>query len=181
MGLSRLADRGPELPAWERAHRQKVTWGSALLGALLFAGTLTYIGKRGFGRRRAELPRFPAAWGPAPDMPPDDASVVEVLPGGYGLGGAALAAWIAERMADDAAAHRRLWPPAWGEPPQAQTRDLRPLGFGYGMGSGTVARWIAQNAEFYGGVKAADFARSHRANALDFGLRRPRRKVPLTV
>ena len=90
MGLSRLADRGPELPAWERAHRQKVTWGSALLGALLFAGTLTYIGKRGFGRRRAELPRFPAAWGPAPDLPPDDASVVEVLPGGYGLGGAAL-------------------------------------------------------------------------------------------
>jgi hypothetical protein len=49
------------------------------------------------------------------------------------------------------------------------------------MGSGTVARWIAQNAEFYGGVKAADFARSQRATALDFGLRRPRRKVPLTV
>ena len=68
-----------------------------------------------------------------------------------------------------------------GSASRAQTRDLRPLGFGYGMGSGTVARWIAQNAEFYGGVKAADFARSQRASALDFGLRRPRRKVPLTV
>ena len=87
--------------------------------------------------------------------------MVEVLPGGYGLGGAALAAWIAERMADDVAAHRRLWPPAWGEPPQAQARDLRPLGFGYGMDSGTVARWIAQNAEFYGG----DQVLVHEANA----------------
>lgn len=36
------------------------------------------------------------------------------------------------------------FPSHWGEPPMAQTRDLRPLPGGYGMGSGTLARWIEE-------------------------------------
>ena len=31
-----------------------------------------------------------------------------------------------------------------GEPPRAQTKDLRELPGGYGMGSGTLARWIEE-------------------------------------
>merc|ERR1719240_212464 len=36
------------------------------------------------------------------------------------------------------------FPAHWGEPPLAQTRDLRPLPGGYGMGSGTLAKWIEE-------------------------------------
>jgi len=36
------------------------------------------------------------------------------------------------------------FPPHWGAPPLAQTRDYRPLPGGYGMGSGTLARWIEE-------------------------------------
>jgi hypothetical protein len=32
------------------------------------------------------------------------------------------------------------YPPAFGEPPAAQTRDLRHLPFGYGQGSGTLGK-----------------------------------------
>ena len=39
------------------------------------------------------------------------------------------------------------YPPAFGEPPRMQTRDLRPLPFGYGMGSGTIATWLSRQAE----------------------------------
>ena len=39
------------------------------------------------------------------------------------------------------------YPPAFGEPPRMQTRDLRPLPFGYGMGSGTLATWLSRKAE----------------------------------
>ena len=39
------------------------------------------------------------------------------------------------------------FPPAFGEPPKMQTRDLRTLPFGYGMGSGTIAAWLAQKAQ----------------------------------
>ena len=39
------------------------------------------------------------------------------------------------------------FPAHWGEPPRAQTRDLRPLPGGYGMGSGTLAKWIQQNLD----------------------------------
>ena len=39
------------------------------------------------------------------------------------------------------------FPPAFGEPPRMQTRDLRTLPFGYGMGSGTIAAWLTQKAE----------------------------------
>jgi len=42
---------------------------------------------------------------------------------------------------------RKPYPVHWGEPPRAQTRDLRPLPGGYGMGSGTLARWIQQNLD----------------------------------
>ncbi len=37
------------------------------------------------------------------------------------------------------------FPPHWGEPPAAQTKDMRPLPGGFGMGSSTLARWIGEN------------------------------------
>ena len=37
------------------------------------------------------------------------------------------------------------FPPHWGKPPAAQTKDLRPLPGGFGMGSSTLARWIGEN------------------------------------
>jgi hypothetical protein len=37
------------------------------------------------------------------------------------------------------------FPPHWGEPPAAQTKDVRPLPGGFGMGSSTLARWIGEN------------------------------------
>ncbi len=37
------------------------------------------------------------------------------------------------------------FPAHWGQPPLAQTRDLRTLPGGYGKGSGTLARWIKGN------------------------------------
>lgn len=40
------------------------------------------------------------------------------------------------------AALEKEFPQHWGEPPAAQTRDLRPLPGGYGTGSGTLAKWI---------------------------------------
>ncbi len=39
------------------------------------------------------------------------------------------------------------FPAHWGEPPQIQTRDLRPLPGGYGNGSSTLARWIQENLD----------------------------------
>ncbi len=39
------------------------------------------------------------------------------------------------------------FPPHWGKPPAAQTKDLRPLPGGFGMGSSTLARWIGENLE----------------------------------
>jgi hypothetical protein len=39
------------------------------------------------------------------------------------------------------------FPAHWGDPPQLQTRDLRPLPGGYGMGSSTLAKWIQTNLE----------------------------------
>ena len=40
---------------------------------------------------------------------------------------------------------RPKFPEHWGEPPAAQTKDLRPLPGGFGMGSSTLARWIGEN------------------------------------
>lgn len=37
------------------------------------------------------------------------------------------------------------FPAHWGDPPQLQTRDLRPLPGGYGQGSSTLAKWIEEN------------------------------------
>ena len=37
------------------------------------------------------------------------------------------------------------FPPHWGKPPAAQTKDMRPLPGGFGMGSSTLARWIGEN------------------------------------
>ena len=39
------------------------------------------------------------------------------------------------------------FPPHWGKPPAAQTKDLRPLPGGFGMGSSTLARWIGENLQ----------------------------------
>lgn len=39
------------------------------------------------------------------------------------------------------------YPPHWGDPPLAQTRDYRPLPGGYGFGSSTLARWIEKHLE----------------------------------
>ncbi len=39
------------------------------------------------------------------------------------------------------------FPDHWGDPPQRQTRDLRPLPGGYGEGSSTLANWIQVNLD----------------------------------
>ncbi len=42
---------------------------------------------------------------------------------------------------------KKDYPEHWGDPPLAQTRDLRPLPGGYGRGSSTLARWIQRNLD----------------------------------
>ncbi len=42
---------------------------------------------------------------------------------------------------------RPSYPAHWGEPPQIQTRDYRPLPGGYGRGSSTLASWIQKNLD----------------------------------
>ena len=44
-------------------------------------------------------------------------------------------------------AQRKPFPKHWGEPPQIQTRDYRPLPGGYGHGSSTLVAWIQSNLE----------------------------------
>jgi len=46
-----------------------------------------------------------------------------------------------------ASAQTKTFPMHWGEPPAAQTFDLRPLPGGYGEGSGTLAKWIQANLD----------------------------------
>ena len=41
----------------------------------------------------------------------------------------------------------KQFPLHWGEPPAAQTKDIREWPGGYGQGSGTVAKWIQHNIE----------------------------------
>ena len=60
-------------------------------------------------------------------------------------------------MKADAATGTRNFPPPWGEPPRAMTRDLRPLPFGYGMGSGTLARWITEKAQEVSGESPEEY------------------------
>merc|ERR1719171_2544679 len=45
------------------------------------------------------------------------------------------------------AAKASRFPAHWGEPPRAQTRDMRELPGGYGMGSSTLARWIQEKMD----------------------------------
>ncbi len=37
------------------------------------------------------------------------------------------------------------FPVNWGEPPEVQTKDYRPLPYGYGHGSSTLYHWIMKN------------------------------------
>ena len=46
-----------------------------------------------------------------------------------------------------AVGQQKSFPSHWGEPPQIQTRDLRPLPGGFGRGSSTLAAWIQQNLD----------------------------------
>ena len=39
------------------------------------------------------------------------------------------------------------YPQHWGQPPEIQTRDIRPLPAGFGMGSSTLAKWIQQHID----------------------------------
>lgn len=41
----------------------------------------------------------------------------------------------------------KSFPEHWGEPPQIQTGDIRPLPGGYGEGRSSVANWIQQNLD----------------------------------
>ncbi|MFN9719676.1 MAG: alpha-2-macroglobulin family protein, partial [Planctomycetota bacterium] len=43
--------------------------------------------------------------------------------------------------------YRGKYPAHWGEPPQIQTRDIRPLPGGFGQGSSTLANWIQENID----------------------------------
>ena len=37
------------------------------------------------------------------------------------------------------------FPRSWGEPPEIETKDYRPLPHGYGYGSSTLYHWIMEN------------------------------------
>ena len=50
-----------------------------------------------------------------------------------------------------------LFPPAFGEPPLRQTRDLVKLPFGYGSGSSTLAQWIEKKAHQQFGVWSHEY------------------------
>ena len=58
---------------------------------------------------------------------------------------AVLAMGLTAQAADSTAPMK--FPAHWGEPPAAQTFDLRPLPGGYGEGSGTLAKWIQSNLD----------------------------------
>jgi hypothetical protein len=57
---------------------------------------------------------------------------------------AAVAAPAPDRQRPDGPV-RKPFPAHWGEPPQIQTMDYRPLPGGYGFGSSTLASWIGWN------------------------------------
>ncbi len=50
------------------------------------------------------------------------------------------------------------FPAHWGQPPQIQTMDYRPLPGGYGNGSSTLANWIQQNLDKDAAAKAGSLA-----------------------
>ena len=39
----------------------------------------------------------------------------------------------------------KAFPRSWGKPPEAQTKDYRPLPYDYGHGSSTLFHWISEN------------------------------------
>ncbi len=96
---------------------------------------------------------FPANWGAPPLRLTRD---LRVLPGGYGRGSGTLARWIQENLDKDAeknksgikpVAAKKAYPKHWGNPPNLQTGDYRPLPGGYGFGSSTIANWIQKNLD----------------------------------
>ena len=90
---------------------------------------------------------FPANWSAPPLRQTRD---LRILPGGYGRGSGTLARWIQENLDKDAKKNkpgvgRKAYPKHWGNPPNLQTSDYRPLPGGYGFGSSTMANWIQKN------------------------------------
>ncbi|SVE42286.1 uncharacterized protein METZ01_LOCUS495140, partial [marine metagenome] len=87
---------------------------------------------------------YPAHWGRPPLRQTRD---LRVLPGGYGRGSGTLARWIQENLNKDAkkptakpapgkpSGAKKAFPKHWGNPPNLQTSDYRPLPGGYGFGS----------------------------------------------
>jgi len=69
------------------------------------------------------------------------------LAGAYGYGRPALNTWILENIKRDRDAGHIQYPPAFGQAPLLQTRDLQQLPFGYGRGSGTIRRWLLDKAQ----------------------------------
>ena len=95
---------------------------------------------------------YPAHWGRPPLRQTRD---LRVLPGGYGRGSGTLARWIQENLDKDAKkpspgkpdGAKKAYPKHWGNPPNLQTSDYRPLPGGYGFGSSTIAKWIQKNLD----------------------------------
>lgn len=96
---------------------------------------------------------FPENWGRPPLRQTRD---LRPLPGGYGRGSGTLAGWIQENIDKDANKNKRAikpkatkkaYPKHWGNPPNLQTGDYRPLPGGYGFGSSTMAKWIQKNLD----------------------------------
>ena len=96
---------------------------------------------------------FPENWGRPPLRQTRD---LRPLPGGYGRGSGTLVGWIQENIDKDANKNKRAikpkatkkaYPKHWGNPPNLQTGDYRPLPGGYGFGSSTMAGWIQKNLD----------------------------------
>ena len=95
---------------------------------------------------------YPAHWGRPPLRQTRD---LRVLPGGYGRGSGTLARWIQENLDKDAKkpapgksdGAKKAFPKHWGNPPNLQTSDYRPLPGGYGFGSSTIVKWIQTNLD----------------------------------
>lgn len=102
--------------------------------------------------------QYPEHWGKPPAAQSMD---LVALPSGYGQGSSVEAKWIQQNMDKDAqdarerqqsaredhagvyyAPNGKVYPPVWGPPPLAQTKDLVTLPGGFGQGSGTLAAWI---------------------------------------
>ena len=56
-------------------------------------------------------------------------------------------AMIAAAQAKEEEMKAKGYPKHWGNPPRAQTKDLRELPGGYGMGSSTLSKWIQSHLD----------------------------------